>query len=303
MQPADYLNAALTYIRENAYFVDNIAHWQALHRQAHEMIQSATTTADTYPAIEMALAALEDHHSFLRSPQTDSSPSIHGASPTIHLPQAQRRDEHWGYITLPNFSGSDEQAQQYAKTGQQLICDMGTVKGWIVDFRLNTGGNMFPMLAVIGPLAGEGVLGSFVTRAGNVIKWGYRDGTSFINDEYICAVTDPAPLIAQDIPIALLVSKKTGSSGEITLISFLGRPNVCMFGTEATHGIPTANETLNLPDGASIALTIAITADRTGKTYQTRIEPDVLIEADDATASENSPVLAAALEWLRRQAG
>ena len=34
--------------------------------------------------------------------------------------------------------------------------------GWIVDLRGNGGGNMWPMLAGIGPILGEGIAGYFI---------------------------------------------------------------------------------------------------------------------------------------------
>ena len=52
-------------------------------------------------------------------------------------------------------------ATDYAKTLQDSIRarDRVGLIGWIVDLRGNSGGNMWPMLAGVGPVLGEGVAG------------------------------------------------------------------------------------------------------------------------------------------------
>ncbi|USX49229.1 hypothetical protein [Lentzea sp. HUAS12] len=72
------------------------------------------------------------------------------------------------------------------------------------------------------------------------------------------------------------------------LISFLGAGDVRTFG-EPTAGFATANQTFALPDGAQLAITTAVMADRTGRTYgNDPIVPHVVTEDP----------LAAAVEWL-----
>jgi len=67
------------------------------------------------------------------------------------------------------------------ETGLQKIIgdlDRSHPAGWIVDLRGNVGGNMWPMLAGIGPVLGEGDdLGEFFTLDSHS-TWKYRDGVA-----------------------------------------------------------------------------------------------------------------------------
>src|SRR4051812_15802719 len=54
--------------------------------------------------------------------------------------------------------------QQQIRRIQQQIKELETHApcGWIVDIRGNRGGSMWPMLAGVGPILGEGLVGEFI---------------------------------------------------------------------------------------------------------------------------------------------
>jgi hypothetical protein len=56
-----------------------------------------------------------------------------------------------------------------------------------------------------------------------------------------------------------------------------------------------------LPDGSLIFLTTAVEADRTGREYGEKIEPDEKIDATASTATEDAQI-ARGLAWLKAQA-
>jgi len=89
-----------------------------------------------------------------------------------------------GYIELPQFftSFTDQEkakaeSDRYAERVQTLIreLDQDHISGWIVDIRLNNGGNMWPMLAGIGPILGEGKVGRMISSSGS-FEFEYRKG-------------------------------------------------------------------------------------------------------------------------------
>jgi hypothetical protein len=55
-----------------------------------------------------------------------------------------------------------------------------------------------------------------------------------------------------------------------------------------------------LPDGAMILLTVAIEADRTGKRYGEKIQPDELVPTS-ILGTADDPQLQRAIEWLESQ--
>lgn len=216
-------------------------------------------------------------------------------------PQGRLMFGNIGYIELPGQSANGEAVEEYAVQTQALIreLDNSTIEGWIIDLRRNEGGNMWPMLAGIGPILGEGMAGEFVSQ-GDPSKWGYQEGKIFNGESIPVRVNPPYKLKKSLPPVAILTSIHTASSGEAVVVSFHGRPNTRFFG-EPTYGVPTANIGYPLKDGATLLLTIAIEADRTGKTYDSSIPPDQKIPIDwRKFATEQDPVIITAQQWLKQ---
>ncbi len=216
-----------------------------------------------------------------------------------------------GLIELPQFGASmtdmkraGEIATQFAERVQALIreLDVRHLKGWIIDLRQNSGGNMWPMLAGIGPILGEGDLGAFVS-AGGSSTWSYHDGQAMINKNAVAVarVADPYKVKTENLPVVVLTDEMTASSGEAVVIAFRGRSKTYFIGMP-TRGLPTANQPFKLSDGAILNLTTAIEADRTGKTYDSKIPPDIEVKANwELYGTDRDPAIRAAAKWLRRQ--
>lgn len=207
-----------------------------------------------------------------------------------------------GYIELPGMIGDDAAVQEYAKLAQNIIreLDLSDVSGWIVDLRRNSGGNMFPMLTGIGPLLGQSEIGSFVDADSDRMIWSYRDGKLAVGEWIGAQVDVPYHLSRSSPPIAVLISRFTRSSGELTALAFRGLSHAHSFG-EPTTGVPTSNEGYTFSDGSVLHLTTALGADRTGQTYHSPLLPDTFVQADwTLLESDRDPVLLAACEWLRR---
>jgi C-terminal processing protease CtpA/Prc len=219
---------------------------------------------------------------------------------TIRMPEGRRIAPSIGYLDLPGFIGSQEQAKQYAQTTQQLIreIDQPSLSGWILDLRRNTGGNMWPMVAGLGPLLGEGEWLVFVSPLEHQ-KAFYRHGQAGIVPDLVLTTVDtPYHLIHPNPPVAVLTSQITTSSGEFAALLFRGRPHTRSFG-EPTYGVPTANDDKELSDGALILLTTALGADRTGHTYDAPLIPDQHIPIQwTHLGTTHDPVLQAAAQWL-----
>jgi hypothetical protein len=111
----------------------------------------------------------------------------------------------------------------------------------------------------------------------------------------VSAYTEPVPGVAGIGVGRCLTGPRTASSGEAVTIAFRGRPRTRSFGLP-TAGLSTSNGTFPLPDGAALLLTTAIEADRTGRRYGDKIEPDQLVENDP---TKGDPAIEAATQWLR----
>jgi carboxyl-terminal processing protease len=210
-----------------------------------------------------------------------------------------------GFIAIEGFASvMPEEQAKYATAVQQLIRDLDAQDpcGWIVDLREDTGGNMWPMLAGLGPILGDGKAGAFVDPDGYEEDWSYQDGQALEGDQVAVKVNGPAyELKAASPPVAVLTGVNTVSAGEAIVVAFRGRPHTCSFGLYTT-GLSTANGGFPLSDGAWIILTTSVYADRTGQTYGDRIYPDELV--DDVrkfTFIMDEAIPQPAIDWLMSQ--
>ena len=68
--PAEYLEAVLDLIENNAYFANKVTNWSVIRQQSRIIAGNARTTSDTYGAIEMVLERMGHRHSYLIPAET-----------------------------------------------------------------------------------------------------------------------------------------------------------------------------------------------------------------------------------------
>lgn len=206
-----------------------------------------------------------------------------------------------GLLVVPRYWGTSNTAT--AKTFAQRIQDNiknlhdQQVQGWIVDLRGNTGGNMWPMLAGVGPLLGAEQIGMFKDSLNKTI-WHYRNGAAGVSygggpPHLMVNLPGESVTLRDRFPVAVLIDNDTVSSGEAVTVAFKGRPDTKFFGRH-TCGLSTANSGFPLPDGAIIELTVSVDGDRDGNLYDCGIAPDVEIEESESGEAD----IKAAVDWI-----
>lgn len=304
--PADA--AALAYLTDVLDYMELYSirrgrvDWATLRADALAIAAGAQTARDTYPAIRAALAQIGERHSGFHTPEMWAG--FRASSPRTDVPPFGWRiaDDIGGIVvTATNAVANTERAAEYATTVQHAIRDADSiaVRGWVVDLRRNGGGNMYPMLAGIGPILGEGEAGGFLHADGTRTPFRYRDGAAFCGNHINTRIAKPYQLRREMPPVAVLTGAITVSSGEFMLLAFRGRPHTRTFG-QATAGMPTGNQLKVMPDGAVLRFTTSLGLDRTGHVYDDPILPDEEIPAAN-TGTGGDPVLDAAVDWLREQ--
>jgi C-terminal processing protease CtpA/Prc len=285
-----YLDQIIKIMRTRSLYRERVE-WDDFRSRVFLAASSARTITDLYPAIEVALFLLEDPHSAYVTP---------GGIPFFAGVKFCRRGENVplqlprsiGYVKVDPFVGW-EGAQEYAESIQAQIraADRGDLAGWIVDLRGNTGGNMWPMIAGLGPLLGEGAAGYFTSITGRETAWGYADGASWVLDgRPVVSVETPYELRSAQPKVAVLTDNYVMSSGETVLVSFLGRPNTRQFG-ETTCGLSTSRGAFTLFDGARLYISTYHLADRDRVRYGQSIVPD-------NPAVEMAEAVQLAVDWL-----
>lgn len=290
---AAYLEEVLSIMQTHAltrYEVD----WAQVRAEANQLAENATTIAGTYPAITRALELINTNHSLLTSAsgRVITYPSIYRCEQDLVLDTPDA--EGIGYVRVDGFSSNDSQQERaFAQTIQDQIAeqDNAAITGWIVDLRNNTGGNMWPMVAGLGPLFDSTLLGHFVDADGQFSAWGYDNGRAYSRNQTLVRLEQPYTLLNPLPKIAVLSSKRVASSGEATLIAFKQQANVRFFGSD-TCGLSTGNSGFTLSDGSILLLTTVITADREQNVYGKEVA------VDQASAPQNT--LAEAVSWLQQ---
>jgi C-terminal processing protease CtpA/Prc len=282
---AAYLEAALDTIQA-VTMEGNAIPWAAVRDSARSIALGAQEPRDTHGAIDWALRRA-NAHSFLQA-----------ARPSV---VTRRVAERLGYVRVPSRGGVGQTLADSLHAGVAALGAEG-VCGWIVDLRSNGGGNMWPMIAGVGPLMADSVVGAFGSNA-DADRWFYRRGVSGVMgpDGAIDTVTivggepyEPA----RHLPVAVLFDRGTGSSGEALAVAFMGRPNTRSFG-EPTAGFATVNRGSRLPDGANMVVTTGYYADRTGRAYGATLQPNVRVDAPfSAWPFPTDQVAAVAAAWL-----
>lgn len=292
-----YLTAALDVMEENSLHKRELD-WREMRENAFALGAKARTPAETYGAVRAALRDLGDGHSRFMTPE-EAGAALSPSPEDSVLPEGRLLPGGIGYLLLPPVA-SDTAAAAYVRQARTVVRDLDGrgARGWIVDLRSNTGGDMWGPLASVGRLLSDGDVGAFVEADGKRTAWTLQDGTP---KAYLGTWGPAEPLAHPDPPVAVLTGKRTASAAEAVTIAFRGQPRTRSFG-RPTRGVPTANEAHRLTDGALIVLTQAREADRTGRIHEGPIPPDEELP-DDARNPGNGQdgTLEAAIRWMSTQ--
>lgn len=290
-----YINEFKKIIQKNSIFREKID-WTTMETNLQKVSKGMESIDDTAPALQYMMKTLReagDSHSFIESKNTVDKKNT--SNPVAKEPESKLLSGNIGYIMVPGFSSVNKTVgNSFADKIQQMIEKLDSennIKGWIVDLRTNTGGNMYPMIAGLGPLIGDGTLGYF-TDGKKKTAWKYKNGKASYTK-----VSKPYHLKNENNLIAVLIGPYTASSGEATAISFIGKTNVRTFGTPSA-GLTSANDGFKLSDGKMLLLASSYEMDRTGKNYTGKIQPDELVEP-----SKNSEVdhqIESASHWISK---
>jgi C-terminal processing protease CtpA/Prc len=276
--------------------------WDDFRKQVFQRAGAAQTVPETYDAIRLALSLLADKHSYYIT--QEGKPIFNPASPTQSTRECTPKPA-VGAPLPPDVAYIRVQITPATPTAEIQDAlrkgDREGIAGWIVDLRNSRGGNMWPAVAGLGPLLGEGTAGFFVDAGKAATPWGYTDGKAWLGENTVAQAERPYKLRASDPRVAILTDIGVASSGEAIAIGFRGRRNTRSFGTR-TCGLSTAVQQFPLKrdgvvrpfgESARIAVVTSLMADRTKKEYGGAVTPD-------ETITEPTEVVSRAVEWLRQ---
>lgn len=245
----------------------------------------------------------------------------------VNAPTVAIVDGDIGYLRVPTISASTPDELRHSARGlRDSIASIAprVGAGWIVDLRLNGGGNLMPMLLGLRPLLGEGVVAGTRDRHGALAQqWvlsaaelHWRDGAG---DRVFLTLADPAPPdrapapaaphgaapqgAASRPPVVVLVGPLTRSSGQALALAFVGRPGATSVGESTARGYATVTAPFEIDPSLSLTLAVGFMTDRTGRACGDRVEPEHRNAGpDDFDALERDAKVLAAIRLLRGDA-
>ncbi|MFD2587961.1 S41 family peptidase [Croceitalea marina] len=316
-----FLDSTFAIIKRHGLYKDKLD-WENIHDTYYKPNVKKDSLEAIFSVFSEIFNTMEDKHSMmwhgkiLYSATIDFNDTLPEAKETLREAYKTgeavlmaKRIEDYGYIRIPYLRSSDDFEEEVAKSQeiQDMICDIYSddIKGWILDLRLNGGGDMFPMISGIQQFLGEGTFAS-VLEQHKTTDWYIKDGGVYYDKDRAAELKNyclPKNLI--NAKVAVLTSQFTASSGEITGLAFKGRPNTIFIG-ERSKGLMTANEVYSLPFGEGIeplgiilTLSIGYEQDRNNN-QMSFLRPDIyLFEDDNFHELEKDKKVIEAIKWFK----
>lgn len=307
-----YVDTVVKMVKAYSLYKDSI-NWKTFSPQLKTLSMGMQTYAHARLLTSYIVNELHihgDNHSFLMNPaavKQFGQADIQGRGRVV---EGEYLGEGIGYIAMPGFASMNDSIRDAFATNTQVVIRKldaeNSICGWIVDMRGDDGGSCPPMIAGLGPILGEGLCGRDISIKKDSVFSYYKDGAYYevekgiVVKESVCRSLQPYKLRNGNVPVAVLIGKGCGSSGEATVAVFIGREKTKLFG-EPTAGFTKGNEDFVLPDSSMLFLSAGIQTDRNGKSYPDRIYPDVPVE--QPKDSDKDAVLEKAKEWLKSVEG
>jgi len=308
-----FLDKSLSILQENAINRYGV-NWATLRTNVNEKVKGAKSYEEAAQIFPYIFEQIDDHHGALLYGKKSFSWNTQVAYQNAEVKKAVKTEQKLrvqllkgdvGYILLPgnnDFSGKniDRDAQEIRTAIAKL--QTNKIRGWILDLRVNTGGSMYQMLAGLSPILGEGQLGSFINQHGvNDGNWIIRKGNIYLDKTQVSHLDEVNESKAATLPLVVLISGMTASSGEVVAISTIGRDDTMVIG-EPTAGYTTANEGFKINEVMGLNLAVDYDADRNGKTYKTKVNPLIGIDGgDNFKKPELDAKVIYGLRWIKNR--
>ena len=304
-----YIDTVLSIVQKKSLYINQV-NWDCIIDSTHAIIANARNIEELMPGVSYIFTAIGDFHGGLNYRERWYGMEKKTVSVRDELREGFKTgarirtkvlESEYGYVFVPPvWALTEKETTIFAQQLQDSVCLAinSNVRGWIVDLRLNLGGNMFAMIGGLGNIIGDGVLGTFIDRNGREVKWSLNKGDVYEGAERWTKIERRCP-DQSSLKVAILISQLTCSSGEALAISFKGRNHVRFFG-EQTSGYITANDLVFIDKNSMFLIAEAYMADRNHTIYKDFVQPDTVIsKGDNFSDLEKDLAVQTALEWLK----
>ncbi len=314
------LDSIINISKKHSLYSDKVA-WKAIESEMYSRLKGDSLTAIVEP-VTYLLEQLGDFHgalyidgkrynSFFKTDyhyplnmevfnQIDSIGSeVNG----LMLP------ERIAYLKIPHiYASGSEQISTYTSVIRNKICELKNNEpvGWVIDLRLNIGGNMYPMLAGIGELFPNLIIGGD-SKDGKTFNsiWHIQNGNLYMRDTQMTNSTllcNPKGVNVNDSKkVAFLIGRYTSSSGEAVASSFKGQKNTKLIG-EITSGWSSTTGWFPINDNVLFSPTVAYFMSKDSTLHKDGVLPDMLIVEELVLDSLTTNLtIRKSIEWIHEK--
>ncbi len=307
-----YIDSSLVILKNNSLYSNNI-NWKKITKQVYSKAKLAKTKAETFDALKIAFHALNDKHAayyqYNDQYRIDNTELNNRISDSLKaawkrgLKIDNRMVDDIAYISIPTLSiGKQVDIDKYANWIYEAVVKLNkkNPKGWIIDLRMNGGGNIRPMLAGLAMFFNEGIYTYYVDKNGVASdKSGFKNG-DFVIDGKVQAEIKGKIKTIENSKIAVLIGPGTASSGEGVAIVFSQKKNVKLFGTNSAGLANSTNGFVFNNNQSYYLLSVAKIADKNKKIYPEIVKPQVYIAGDESFANlPNDTAVKEAVKWIK----
>ncbi len=308
----NHIDSSLLVLKKHSLYGNQIK-WDDIEQKVYDRAKSAKSKSETFEALKIAFNTLGDKHAAyyqyndeyrlpndeLMARYSDSIKAAWAKGPRIH----SQMIEEFAYISIPYMgAGKQEDINTYANWIYDAVIALNkeNPKGWILDLRLNGGGNIRPMLAGLAMFFPDGIVSYYIDRDGNAMdEAAFIDGYFTIDGEKQAAINNKIPML-KPIKVAVLIGPGTASSGEGVAVVFSQHEQAKLFGENSAGLANSTNGFVFNNDESYYLISTAYIGDKNKKILPESVKPDVVVDSNDAFfyLTEDT-VVQAAITWLK----
>jgi len=289
--------------------------WNLTRDSVARMLNSSSTLREAEDIVIWVFKKLEDHHGMYGGidtsyrypapgPARKMSESILSEYKKPRAVKIQMLSNDIAYYKMPAvlIGSNTEKMKEWANLMMDSLCSLASnhPRAFVIDLRMNNGGNSEPMWQTLRHLIGEKNRVRLVDADGKVVK---EETGSEITKYRQAGMPDRLCTLDDRLPVAVLIGPGTASSGEIMALSFSTRKNTRLFG-EPTYGVANATNGFVIREKGYLLLTVSYLSDGKKKMLrQMTVQPDVLVNnsGDNFADPLKDATVMEAMGWLRRK--
>jgi len=284
-----FFEQTFNLIEENS-IKRNDLNWVDLKQTVKDSIKRFDTNEKAYNAIGYTIKLINDGHSVFVDAHSPNWLSID----TLNVPNVTYRiiENNIAYLKLSGFVANDSLCKLYATNIRKALLELdqhNNITGWIIDLRENSGGKASTECLGISPLFENSLIGISSNNKNNFKEITCTSNYFYFGDYKMDSLIYDSHLMNKNRKIAVLVSEKTVSAGELLALAFKFQNNTKVFG-EKTKGKTSHLQLYKFKSNAILLLATENFCDRDKKIINGAILPDV--ECSSETCLNN------AIKWI-----